>query len=93
MLITRSDDGYFGLRQSLSGVFSDAVAPYFRIRIKEHCVTEYGHAVALFFSPTAVSPVRFNQTENRSKNHFCQRTSTCHNSVVSVFNGRQSPAL
>ena len=26
MLITRSDDGYFGLRQRLAGVFGEAVA-------------------------------------------------------------------
>ena len=40
MLIARSDDGYFGLKQSLAGVFARIEAG------KEHCVTEDVHTVA-----------------------------------------------
>ena len=46
MLITRSDDGYFGLRQSLSRVFDKAVDSWFDSVFEEHGLTEDGKAVA-----------------------------------------------
>ncbi len=49
MLITRSDDGYFGLRQSLSGVFSKAVSSRFDDAFEEHGLTEDGKTVAPTF--------------------------------------------
>ncbi len=44
MLIMRSDDGYFGLTQRLSGVFREAESSV--LRLKEHCMTEDGYTVA-----------------------------------------------
>ena len=46
MLITRSDDGYFGLRQSLSGVFDTAMSSFFENAFEEHGLTEDGKTVA-----------------------------------------------
>ena len=48
MLITRSDDGYFGLRQSLTGVFDKAVSSWLDNASEEHGLTEDGKTVALF---------------------------------------------
>ncbi len=45
MLITRSDDGYFGVRYAVSAVFGEAVASFFEA-IEEHCMTEEGHTMA-----------------------------------------------
>ena len=42
MLITWSDDGYFGLRQSLAGVFDKAVSSWFDDVSEEHGFTEDG---------------------------------------------------
>ncbi len=39
MLITRSDDGYFGLRQRLTGVFDKDVALWFNHVSEGHGVT------------------------------------------------------
>ncbi len=50
MLITRTDDGYLGLRQSLAGVFDKAVSSLGENRFEEHGLTEVGKAVALFLS-------------------------------------------
>ena len=49
MLITRSDDGYFGLRQSLSGVFDKALSSWIDNVPEEHGLTEDGKTVAPFF--------------------------------------------
>ncbi len=49
MLITRSDDGYFGLRQSLAGVFDKAVSSWFGNASDEHGLTEDGKTVAPLF--------------------------------------------
>ena len=46
MLITRSDDGYFGLRQSLAGVFDKAVSSGCGNAFEEHGLTEDGKTVA-----------------------------------------------
>ncbi len=48
MLITRSDDGYFGLRRSLAGVFDKAVSSWFDHLSEEHGLTEDGKTVAPF---------------------------------------------
>ncbi len=48
MLITRSDDGYFGLRRSLDAVFDKAVSSSFDTVSKEHGLTEEGKTVAPF---------------------------------------------
>ncbi len=56
MLITRSDDGYFGLMRSLFGVFSDAVSSSRNLAIERHCVTEDDHSVAQDFVRTVVFP-------------------------------------
>ncbi len=58
MLITRSDDGYFGLRKNLTGVFDKAVSSSFDNLSEEHGLTEDGKTVAPFsgrFVPNAQS--------------------------------------
>ena len=50
MLITRSDDGYFGMRQCLAGVFDKAVSSWFVNVSEEHGLTEDGRAVAPIFA-------------------------------------------
>ena len=52
MLITRSDDGYFGQRRSLFGVLGKAVASQFVFRSEERCLTEDGQAAAHFWKKT-----------------------------------------
>ncbi len=42
MLITRSGDGYFGLRQTLTGVFDKAVSSSFDNLSEEHGLTGDG---------------------------------------------------
>ena len=70
MLITRSDDGYFGLRQSLTGAFDKAVSSCCDKAFEEHGLTDEGKTVApislrLFFqkhfrsSASTPSSVRF----------------------------------
>ncbi len=51
MLITRSDNGYFGLRRSLAGVFDKAVFSWSVNGFKEHELTEDGKTVAPTFFP------------------------------------------
>ena len=62
MLITRSDDGYFGLRQSLTGAFDKAVSSCCDKAFEEHGLTDEGKTVApillRLFVPKAFSQQR-----------------------------------
>ncbi len=46
MLITRSDDGYFGLRRSLDGVFDKVASSWRDNAFENHGLTEDGKTVA-----------------------------------------------
>ena len=56
MLIKRSDDGDFGLRQNLYEFCSDAEFPRYQFFVEEHCLIEYDQAVAHILSTRRCFP-------------------------------------
>ena len=67
MLITQSDDGYIGLRQSLTGVFDKAVCSPFNNVSDEHGFTEDGKSVSPFNHHSSVRE-RFRPTDLAGQN-------------------------
>ncbi len=81
MLITRRDDGYFGLRRSLDGVFDKAVCSWLVNGSEEHVLIEDRKTVAPFSRISVPQAFRSQQRKHsilRSIHHYMLADSLLH---------------